>query len=476
MKNIITYSRVSTEEQKKHGFSLMGQKERLFKFAQDHGYKILAYYAEDYSAKTFNRPQWKKLKQYCEKYHKKINKLVFTKWDRFSRNIQEAYKEIDWFRERKIEVYSVDNPLDFSLPESKITLAVYLALSEIENDKISIRVKESLKKAKREGCWVCSPPYGYTNYRTLEGKSTLIPDERAQYVLDTFLLLASHKISIRQAWRIMRKKEMFISSSQFYKLVRNPVYIGKIILKSYNEKSIETIEGLHPPIVPTVLFEKVQKKLNARSNKNNIRKETKGYLYPLRGFINCSRCGTVLTASASTGSNPNKEYHYYHCRNNGCRERFPLEKAHHLFYQYLKTIDINKERFIILKNEIKDKVRNKEKSRSEKIQRIESKISKLQDVISKAEDRLFEGLIDSVTFKNSKLRYIQKIKVCQNKILALKNFNPTFEFQHRIQKAKKYIDISRKFKEANLVEKRELLKSILNKNISLTLYGLTENA
>lgn len=69
------------------------------------------HYEEDYSAKNFNRPQWKKLKYYCTKYYQKIDQVIFTKWDRFSRNAKDAYREIDWFKSKNIQINSVDNPL-----------------------------------------------------------------------------------------------------------------------------------------------------------------------------------------------------------------------------------------------------------------------------------------------------------------------------------------------------------------------------
>lgn len=304
MKNIITYSRVSTEEQKKNGFSLRSQKERLLNFARNQHYKIVMHYEEDYSAKTFDRPQWKKLKDHCKNSIEKIDMIIFTKWDRFSRNAIEAHLEIEWFKEKGIEIYSVDNPLDFDLPESKITLAVYLTLSEIENDKISIRVKEGLRKAAKEGCWTSSPPYGYTNYRTSNNKSTLIPDDNAQYIIDSFILLASTNISIRQVWLNMRNKGMLVSSSGFYKMIRNTVYIGKLTIKCDEEEKLQEVEGLHPPIITETLFRKVQKRLQKLSKEPITQKGTRNHLYPLRGYIKCSKCSRILIASASTGRNP----------------------------------------------------------------------------------------------------------------------------------------------------------------------------
>ena len=61
MKNAILYVRVSTDEQAKKGFSLRDQEAKLLQYSRDNGMHVLQTYREDYSAKTFNRPEFKKL-------------------------------------------------------------------------------------------------------------------------------------------------------------------------------------------------------------------------------------------------------------------------------------------------------------------------------------------------------------------------------------------------------------------------------
>ncbi len=48
--------------------------------------------------------------------------------------------------------------------------------------------------------------------------------------------------------------------------------------------------------------------------------------------------------------------------------------------------------------------------------------------IAKAEDKHFEGVIDSETFINSKKRYTNKINKLQDELLKIKHFNRAFEF------------------------------------------------
>lgn len=54
--NVILYLRVSTDEQAS-GFSLDYQEESLKRFCKIRGYKVLAIYREDHSAKNFKRPE-----------------------------------------------------------------------------------------------------------------------------------------------------------------------------------------------------------------------------------------------------------------------------------------------------------------------------------------------------------------------------------------------------------------------------------
>ena len=60
MLKAVIYTRVSTEEQKKFGFSLQDQEKRLREFCKHQGIEIIEHYKEDHSAKDFNRPEFKR--------------------------------------------------------------------------------------------------------------------------------------------------------------------------------------------------------------------------------------------------------------------------------------------------------------------------------------------------------------------------------------------------------------------------------
>ena len=137
MKNVILYTRVSTDEQADKGFSLRDQEQKLLNYCNINNLNVLLIFREDHSAKTFNRPEFKKLILYVKTNKLKIDQLLFTKWDRFSRNTTESYNKIKSFNEQGIIVNAIEQPLDLSIPEQGLMLAVYLSMPEVENHRRS---------------------------------------------------------------------------------------------------------------------------------------------------------------------------------------------------------------------------------------------------------------------------------------------------------------------------------------------------
>jgi DNA invertase Pin-like site-specific DNA recombinase len=72
MKTAYLYVRVSTDEQKRKGYSLPEQEDRLLKYCKYNNIEVKGIYREDYSAKNFNRPEWKELFSEIKRSHQKI--------------------------------------------------------------------------------------------------------------------------------------------------------------------------------------------------------------------------------------------------------------------------------------------------------------------------------------------------------------------------------------------------------------------
>ena len=112
MINALLYIRVSTDEQADKGYSQRDQDERLRRYCDLNCIEIRKVIFEDHSAKTFNRPEWKKLLLELKKQKGKYTDVVlFTKWDRFSRNTSDAYQMIGILKDMDIEAQAIEQPL-----------------------------------------------------------------------------------------------------------------------------------------------------------------------------------------------------------------------------------------------------------------------------------------------------------------------------------------------------------------------------
>lgn len=74
------YIRVSTDEQADKGYSQRHQEDVLRKYCEINRIEVRKIIFEDHSAKTFNRPAWKKYLIDLKKHKNIADVVLFTKW------------------------------------------------------------------------------------------------------------------------------------------------------------------------------------------------------------------------------------------------------------------------------------------------------------------------------------------------------------------------------------------------------------
>ncbi|RYZ28825.1 MAG: recombinase family protein, partial [Sphingobacteriales bacterium] len=313
MKRAIIMARVSSDEQAK-GYSLDIQVDKLSTHCAREGIQVVNVYREDHSAKNFNRPEFKKLLTYLKANKGKVDLLLVTSWDRFSRNVTESFATIEKLRLLGVEVQAVEQPLDLSVPENLMILSVYLTLPDIDNKRRSIKITEGVRAARAAGRWIGKPPFGYKKARDEKDKPILVPNEKAALVRKAFQLIAGGK-SQADLTAYLKKRGVSFPKSTLSDLLRNQVYIGNIWVQS--EGGGYSVKGVHPPLVEEALFLRVQERLEAHLQKKNFTKAKafKPELH-LRGLLLCDNCGEHLTGSASKARN-GERHHYYHCNHCG---------------------------------------------------------------------------------------------------------------------------------------------------------------
>ena len=459
MDNVILYVRVSTDEQAGRGYSLRDQEQKLLAYCQTNNLNVLAIYREDYSAKTFKRPEFKKLLEFCKKNKKSVNQVIFIKWDRFSRNTAESYQMIATFNSLAIRVNAIEQPLDLTIPEQGLMLAVYLSIPEVENHRRSLNVTSGMRRALKEGRYVGNAPLGYDNGRDSAKKPLLIPNKDAVLIQEAFELMATGIYNQKEVLTKLKAKGLKSSKTPFSNLLKNPIYYGGIFIKAYKDEKETIISGLHEPLITKALFDKVQDVLNNKRQKHHTKHKKLNDKFPLKGFLLCPVCNNPLTASTSKGRT--KHYSYYHCIS-PCNGRYALEEVSNWFNDYLDSISLNGPIKKLFEEVVKEQLSNSAESTKigpkhfENIKKIEQKLERLQDMF-------VDGEIDKSDYQTTKIRYeniLAELKEKENKVIDEKGIMELY--QKAINKME---TIGKQYNNTDIEGKRLLLGSIFPNKI-----------
>ncbi len=457
MEKVIIYTRVSTDEQSL-GYSLRDQKDKLDSYCTNKQYSTIAHYEDDHSAKTFDRPAFQKLFSFIKKNKGLVSKLVFARWDRFSRNITDALLMIRELSKLGIECEAADQPLDLTIPENKLLLTIYLSAPEVENDRRSLNTINGTRRAMKEGRWCNAAPFGYRYTRDERNKPLLIPNgAKADLIREAFELYATGQYTKEEVRRMLKPKGMTLQNAHFSNIFHNHLYIGKIVVKEYKNEPEQLVSAVHEPLVSEAVFNNVQRiaagKKALFSKPNTVTDDL-----PLRGFLQCPVCGGNLTGSASRSRNKTRHY-YYHCQP-PCKTRFRADKANDAFEAWLVSISILPERADRYLQFFEMVSKQHEGDRKKEVERVDAELLKISELLLKVDKMFVAETLDLDSYKRLKDAYLlDRIKLEQEKEVLKDVTQETIkqmEFAFSILSNLHHLYVN-----SSLEEKRSLVGSIL---------------
>ena len=138
MKYVACYVRVSTDEQKKFGFSIQAQKDSLEKFCKENNYKYEFYVDEGISASSMKkRLALKEMLNKCNVF----DMILFTKLDRLSRNVLDANNINKILQENHCSMKAIDEEdVDTSTADGLFIFNLKVSLAQREIGKTSERI------------------------------------------------------------------------------------------------------------------------------------------------------------------------------------------------------------------------------------------------------------------------------------------------------------------------------------------------
>lgn len=304
IKTVAIYCRVSTDEQRKFGVSIDDQKNSLTRYCKEHNYKIYGYYLDEgVSAGTISkRKEFVRLLKDLDE----IDLILFTRLDRFSRNVRDANNLLAELDKHNTAFKAIDDDdIDVSTADGRFIFNLKVNLAERERKVDSERIRRTNKYKYEVTKTVCTgrAPYGY---KISKEKKLIIDEEKSKHILALFNYYLKCN-NLNQATRWFSENFTKRSSRVVRIYLSNTAYIG----------IFKTTSGLNlydfcPAIIDEELFYKVQKLLEKnlkRRQPDPKRKRHNPSPYIFSGLLKCPICGKNLSGKCNTGGN-----HYYNCK------------------------------------------------------------------------------------------------------------------------------------------------------------------
>lgn len=296
------YIRVSTEEQAMHGLSLEAQQTALEEWAKKNKCKIVGAYID--SGKTArksikSRTELQRLLSDVEA--DKIDLIIFTKLDRWFRNIKDYYKVQEILENHGVNWKTIFENYDTTTANGRLHINIMLSIAQDEADRTSERIKAVFANKLVKGEGTCpNLPIGYK----LVNSRVVIDEERAPIAVDLFEHYYTHH-SQRAAGRAMIAAHgVHLHPYTVKRMLTNPIYKG----------AYRGIEGFCEPLIDATKFNEIQRIIKEK----NIKVNPGEYAFIFSGLLVCGECGHKMAGNAQKRTYSGGRDGYYVCYRCNC--------------------------------------------------------------------------------------------------------------------------------------------------------------
>lgn len=295
------YTRVSTQEQAEHNFSLGSQLDKLRSYCDLHGHVIIDEYVDaGYSGTTDQRPALAKLFQDVES--RLIDIVIIYRLDRFFRSQRHLQNALHFLESRGVGLASVTESFDTTTPTGKAMVSMLGTFAQLERDVFQERTSDGKRKAVQKSAYSGGPvAFGYI--WDTESKRLYVESTEADIVRRIFAWVIDGLNTYEIAQRLTnmgirtRRNASQWHPSSVARIIRNPAYKGEWVFgrKARTTKPSQ-VTCPSPPIVTPETWEQAQRHLdsNIKHATRNSKQE-----YMLSGLIRC-QCGGSATGTFDT--------------------------------------------------------------------------------------------------------------------------------------------------------------------------------
>lgn len=286
---VFLYLRVSSEEQAKHGYSLDAQEEALKSFCEKNNHIILGTYRDEgiSGRKPYSkRPAMVQLLQDLETIKPDI--ILFTKLDRWFRNIREYYKVQDILDKNKVYWKAINEEYDTSTASGRLYVNIKLSIAQDEADRTSERIKDVQDQLIMQGKVLGGTvPFGYA----IKDKKVVFGEDidKVREAINHYKMFQSAHATAKY---LNEKYGYSFNQTRLIRLFRST------LLKGEYRQNLEYCE----PLISSEEWNELQAIID-----KNIKHSPRQRIYLFTGMIDCPYCGRKMGALFDGKRN------YYRC-------------------------------------------------------------------------------------------------------------------------------------------------------------------
>lgn len=240
------YTRVSTEDQARQGYSLAAQWKRLRSFCASQGWSAAGAYVDDgYSGRDVKRPAYQRMMSERDAW----DAIVVLKMDRIHRNSRNFMQMMDDLRRWGKDFVSATESLDTSTATGRFVSDMLQRIAQLESEQIGERVYIGMLEGAEQGKFLgMSDPYGF-RYDGATRNLVVLPEE-AEVVREIYRRYYDERVSMQviadalNGRGVPTKLGKRWSKRQVFRAIHSPLYMG-----TRRWDGVLTPDA-HEPIVP----------------------------------------------------------------------------------------------------------------------------------------------------------------------------------------------------------------------------------
>jgi site-specific DNA recombinase len=350
-KRTILYTRVSTDEQAEHGYSLQSQLEESRRYAAIHNLVVIAEISDDRSGSILERPGLDRLRDMIGQ--RKIDAVVVFSPDRLTRNLAHSLLLREEMSQAEVELHFCNRGKTENTPEARMTANIEAVFADYWREKIIESSRRGRLAKAASGKWPCDghAAYGYCKIGLARDAELAIDEAEAAVIRRIFALytgagdgkpmpmsmiaatLTHECVTPPNRGSGAKHPGKIWHKGTIYKLLDRRAYIGEF---TYGEHIIELPELA---IVDDETFDAAQRRRSNGRARTVV--QHRKYDFLLAGHITCT-CGMSMSANAMQKG----KYRYYSCNSKAihsrittCRERkVRAPEAEEMVWAWLKDL------------------------------------------------------------------------------------------------------------------------------------------